>query len=404
MRPKSGLPKRKALRSMPKYEFGMRANPKNVDILHPNMRNEQMVGGYSLLSMFCGCGGLDLGFLGGFRYLNNEYKALPFNIIKAIDFDEKAIQTYKLNISDHAEVGDLTEIDPSSLPKARVLLGGFPCQDFSSSGPKLGFAGERGLLYLSMIAYMRLHKPDIVIGENVPHLASLHEGKYLKKIIQDIKSSGYNPTVWNLFAPDYGLSQSRRRLIIVAVRSDLGFPPDPPFPTVSGHYLPIETAIGDLEKIVDESVVNQSQYFVATKASSGGGQGDHTNQKGQLAYCIRANAKARIQFHYSLERRLTVRECARLQSFPDDFVFPFAAMTNMTQIGNAVPPILGHTIATTIKNYLEQLDKGIKILVDNTSTNGEASFTERKLYRRQQVDNSQLDFGLYDKDVKYASN
>jgi DNA (cytosine-5)-methyltransferase 1 len=255
-----------------------------------------------------------------------------------------------------------------------------------------------------MIAYMKQHRPDIVIGENVPHLASLHEGKYLKKIIQDIITSGYNPTVWNLFAPDYGLSQSRRRLIIVAVRSDLGYPPAPPIPTYSGNYLPIEVAIGDLEKITDESVVNQSQYFVATKATSGGGQGDHTNQKGQLAYCIRANAKARIQFHYSLERRLTVRECARLQSFPDQFVFPFAAMTNMTQIGNAVPPILGHTVAKIISSYLEQLDKGNKILINTTSTSGEASFTERRLYRRHQVDESQLDFGLYEKEIKYATS
>jgi DNA (cytosine-5)-methyltransferase 1 len=104
--------------------------------------------------------------------------------------------------------------------------------------------------------------------------------------------------------------------------------------------------------ITDETVTNQSQYFVATKATAGGGQGDHTNRRGEPAYCIRANAKARIQFHYELERRLTVRECARLQSFPDEFVFPYSAMTNMTQIGNAVPPLLAHKVATAIYDFL----------------------------------------------------
>ena len=377
MRPKTGLPKRKALRNMPVFEFGLKDNPINHDIAHPNMTGQQYHNGSTIMSMFCGCGGFDLGFLGGFKYLGEEYKALPFNIVKAIDIDDRAIQTYNFNISQHGEVGDLTNINPCKLPKARILIGGFPCQDFSSSGPKVGFASERGQLYLSMIAYMKTHKPDIVIGENVPHLASLHGGKYFDQILEDIKAAGYNVIVWDLFAPLYGLSQSRRRLIIVAVREDLGFPPDAPKPKYLSGYLPIEHAIGDLEDISNESVPNQSQYFVATRATSGGGQGDHTNKRGELAYCIRANAKARIQFHYSLDRRLTVRECARLQSFPDEFIFPFAAMSNMTQIGNAVPPILGHAVASTIKEYIEMLERGEKILINKNVTN---SFEQLSLF------------------------
>ena len=145
---------------------------------------------------------------------------------------------------------------------------------------------------------------------------------------------------------------------MVGVRKDLGAPPKPPTPTNLNSYRPIEEAIDDLKAITDESITNQSQYFMATKATAGGGQGDHDNKVGQLAYCIRANAKARIQFHYELPRRLTVRECARLQSFPDEFVFPFAAMTNMTQIGNAVPPTLAHHVAKTIADYLSKIDSG----------------------------------------------
>jgi len=170
-------------------------------------------------------------------------------------------------------------------------------------------------------------------------------------------------------------------LIIVAVREDLGFPPEAPKPKFLSGYLPIEHAISDLESVSDESVTNQSQYFVATKATSGGGQGDHTNKRGELAYCIRANAKARIQFHYSLDRRLTVRECARLQSFPDEFIFPFAAMSNMTQIGNAVPPILGHAIASAIADYIEMLNRGEKILVDKNADKG---FEQISLFQEAQ--------------------
>jgi DNA (cytosine-5)-methyltransferase 1 len=358
VRTKSGLPKRKALRRMPVFEHGLRSNPVAAAYRHPNTQDEQVEGGYSVMSMFCGAGGLDLGFLGGFSYLGQIYPRLPFNILSAIDNDAKSIQTYNLNISAHGRVGDLTEITPDQLPKARVLIGGFPCQDFSSSGPKVGFAGERGQLYQSLVQYMRHHQPEMVVGENVPHLATLHGGQYLKTIVADFEAEGYNFAVWNLFAPDFGLSQSRRRLFIVGVRKDVGYPPMSPAPTHKNRHRPIEDALADLEAVVDESVANQSQYFVATKATAGGGQGDHTNKRGHLAYCIRANAKARIQFHYALERRLTVRECARLQSFPDEFVFPFAAMTAMTQIGNAVPPMLAHHVGSAVASHLKTIDAG----------------------------------------------
>jgi DNA (cytosine-5)-methyltransferase 1 len=361
MRPKSGLPKRKALRHMPVYSHALRTNPDAVSTLHPNTRGEVARDASSVLSMFCGCGGLDLGFLGGFRYLGEYFPCLPFNILDAIDNDAGAIDTYRLNISDHARTADLTSINVVDLPQARVLIGGFPCQDFSSSGPKVGFAGDRGQLYRVMVDYMREKKPDVVVGENVTHLATLHEGRYLSAILKDCESVGYRFLVWNLFAPDYGLSQSRRRLFLVGVREDLGWPPSAPAPTHSDAHLAIEHALKDLEEISDESVPNQSQYFVATKASSGGGQGDHANERGKLAYCIRANPKARVQFHYSLPRRLTVRECARLQSFPDDFVFPFATGRNMVFIGNAVPPLLGYHVAKCVAEFLRRIDAGERL-------------------------------------------
>lgn len=183
MRRKTGEPKLKALRRRPVYAFGMRENPALADLRHPAACGSTLEGGASVMSMFCGCGGMDLGFLGGFRFLGDTYPCLPFNIVQALDIDARAIETYRLNLGDHCGVADLTQIPARNLPRARVLIGGFPCQDFSSSGPKVGLAGERGQLYQVLLGYMREHQPDMVIGENVPHLATLHGGQYLASIV-----------------------------------------------------------------------------------------------------------------------------------------------------------------------------------------------------------------------------
>ena len=97
-------------------------------------------------------------------------------------------------------------------------------------------------------------------------------------------------------------------------------------------------------------------FFAASKAHHGNGQGDESNKKDLPAYTIRANPKSRVQFHYSLDRRLTIRECARIQTFPDDFTFKFSKTVNISQIGNAVPPLLAHLVATSIKEYMEQIE------------------------------------------------
>ena len=220
MKRKTGEPKLKALRREPAFSTGLRGSGALVE--------SRAATPSTVLSMFCGCGGLDLGFMGGFRYLGTEFAPLPFKILKALDVDARAIATYRLNLSDHAEVGDLTTMAPEDMPRARVLVGGFPCQDFSSSGPKVGFAGKRGQLYQALVRYMVHHRPDMVVGENVPHLASLHDGRYLEAILRDFDDAGYNFAVWSLFGPDFGLSQSRRRLFLVGVRRDLGLPPAPP--------------------------------------------------------------------------------------------------------------------------------------------------------------------------------
>ncbi len=347
MRRKDGQRKRKSLRRLPEYNGGFKDHHPREHVTNKNGD------AFSVVSLFSGCGGLDLGFLGGFTYLNSPYEALPFEIVAAYDNSQDAVETYHLNIDKHAYNVDLASADLSEIPKADVVIGGFPCQDFSSSGPKVGLSGARGQLYTVIRDYIKTHRPRVFVVENVPHLKRMRGGEYLEQIVSDFEDCDYRTAVWELFCPDYGLSQSRRRLFIIGVRDDLKGFPQPPTPTFASRHRPIDEALADLEAIQDETVTNQSQYFVASRATAGGGQGDHTNEAGKLAYCIRANARGRIQFHYSLDRRLTVRECARLQAFPDDFAFPYTTQRNLTLIGNAVPPIVGHAVASSIHRFLE---------------------------------------------------
>lgn len=307
------------------------------------------------VSFFSGCGGMDLGFVGGFKFKGIQFQNLPFKILAAYDNSDKCVKTYNDFFSGAiARTCDLANINYEDIPKADILLGGFPCQDFSSCGPQRGLSSARGKLYLSMVGYMRTHSPKIVVGENVPHLARLHDGKILETILKDIRSVGYKVQVWRLKAVDYGVPQDRIRLFIIAVREDIdGFPQIPEKPRLKDRPT-IDWAIDDLVSVNDESVPNQSQFFLAAKAKRGNGQGDERNTKGLPAYTIRANAKSRVHFHYSLRRRLTMRECARLQTFPDNFFFPHSATTNLMQIGNAVPPALAFYVASSLNHFLKK--------------------------------------------------
>ena len=354
MRRKDGEPKRKALKSMPDFRHGFRENPATGDYRHPIWAGPGPPGHHSVVSLFAGCGGLDLGVSGGFRHLGATYTVLPFDVVCAIDNDQDAIAAYRLNLSEHGTLGDLTVLNVDGLPCADVLMGGFPCQDFSSSGPKVGFAGKRGQLYQVLTDYMAHHQPKIVIGENVPHLERLHGGIYLQTILRDFEGQGYRFDVWDLYGPNYGLPQSRRRLFLIGVRNDLVGYPVRPKSTHLGRRITIDAALADLEEIIDEAVPNQSQYSRRVTGHCWRRPRRSHQPRRTCWYCIRANSRGRIQFHYKLDRRLTVRECARLQAFPDEFVFPFSAQRNLTLVGNAVPPILAHTVATSIADFLAQ--------------------------------------------------
>ena len=313
---------------------------------------------YSVVSYFCGCGGLDLGFRGDFDYHGKHYDAHPFTFFDAYDFNENAVDTYNRYFGENkATVLDLAEADIEEIPKAQILIGGFPCQEFSSCGPLGGLDSERGQLYKTLVKYMAHYRPMMVVGENVINLERMNGGQTMKTIVDDFEAQGYRFEVWKFNAPDYGVPQNRQRLFFIGVRDDLPGFPEKPEPHTAKRPHTIKWAIGDLEAITDESVPNQSQYFKASKAKRGNGQGDEVNRANEPAYTIRANPKSRVQFHYSLERRLTVRECARIQTFPDDFYFPHSMTTSMFEIGNAVPPVLAHQVADSVAKFMDRLKK-----------------------------------------------
>ena len=136
---------------------------------------------YKLISFFCGCGGLDLGFRGGFSFNGKAYRSLPFRIMHAYDSDQKCVETYKENVAPSASVKDLSSFDVAEMPRADVLIGGFPCQDFAICGSRKGLRSKRGRLYKAQVKYMTFFRPKLVVAENVAGLASVDNGKSLKK-------------------------------------------------------------------------------------------------------------------------------------------------------------------------------------------------------------------------------
>jgi DNA (cytosine-5)-methyltransferase 1 len=323
--------------------------------------DEQSIG---VVSMFAGCGGMDLGFLGGFRFQGIRCHRLPFKILAAYDHDKPCVKTYNDNLATRFNSGraiathlELATADVTTMPKADVLIGGFPCQEFAQCGPRGGIDSDRGKLFQVMVDYLAHHKPIAFVAENVPGLQTMDGGQVLAKIkaaFETASEHGYRVVTHTLYAPEFGVPQTRTRIFLVGVRKDINKDTRAPKRTHITVTPTTRWAIDDLKTITDETIANQSQYFRANKAKKGHGQGDEISKADLPGYTVRANSKSRIQFHYELSRRLTVRECARLQTFPDWFAFPFKATCNMYQIGNAVPPLLSYRIAVTIAGLIRR--------------------------------------------------
>lgn len=338
----------------------------------------------NVLDLFSGCGGLSEGFL-----------QAGYNILMGVDFWETALKTFEKN---HAgavvRVADLGNLDPKDLKITEgvdVIIGGPPCQGFSIAG-KRDAEDPRNKLYHGFVNCVKYFKPKAFVMENVPNLVSMNGGKIKDNILKDFKKLGYKVSYKILKASDYGVPQQRRRVFFVGVK---GVYEDFEFPQILEAAVSTKDAISDLpDYSVDDGgaypVQEQSDYQREMKTGSvglfnhqvsnhseqtrkiislvpdGGNYKDLPSQlqgtrKVNIAWTRFASDKPsytidtghRHHFHYKYNRVPTVREAARLQSFPDSFIFLGSKTDQNKQVGNAVPPKLAEQVALKLKETLK---------------------------------------------------
>lgn len=322
---------------------------------------------FKVVSLYSGAGGMDLGFLGGFSFLGKDYERNNFEIVYAGDINQKAVDTYNRNLGNDSICEDVTKLDPKSIPDCDVVLGGFPCQDFSIAGKRRGLDSERGNLYKAMVRIVEMKQPMIFVAENVTGLLTANEGTAMERVHLDFSKAGmgYDVVYKVLNAADFGVPQKRERVIIIGVRKDIQYRCDFPDPThmpeeLSKEYglepwITAKQAIGDLEDDTKrESLANPG----FSRAKKNKGQGNNRIRVDAPSPTIRSEHHGNIEYHYSLDRRLSAREAARLQSFPDDFVFTASTSDAYKLIGNAVPPVLAHRIAKKVQEFLTLVSQG----------------------------------------------
>ena len=354
----------------------------------------------TVIDLFSGAGGLSRGFLDA-----------GYNVLLGIDFDDSALKTFganhgnakalKLDLFNHDNINVIVDFMRGVGKQLDVLVGGPPCQGFSLAG-KREEDDERNILYTAMVKTAAALKPKAVVLENVPGMLTLYGGKGRDRIFRDFEALGYKMSVKVLYAPEYGIPQIRRRAVFVRlVDSENEFEYPAPLIENEDDFITCEQAISDLPSLIGDDdmrldVVRDymtpptSEYQKLMRKNSsrvynhyptkhaqktidnialvpdGGKYTDLPPEMvGNFKYhesLHRYNSKKpsltidtghRTHFHYKYNRIPSVRESARLQSFPDDFIFYGNKQEQYKQVGNAVPPLLGKAVATKLREYLE---------------------------------------------------
>lgn len=352
----------------------------------------------NVLSLFSGAGGMDLGFKGGFEFLGTYYEQNPFSLVFANDIFKQAADVYEDNFKHKVERRSIAELNFSDIDKMieyntkcknskiDIILGGFPCQTFSYAGKRKGLSDPRGQLYLQMIRVIKHYHPKMFIAENVDGIRNSRKNivgedvnrSALDTILDDFQKVGYNVQYSVLNSADYGVPQIRRRVIIMGIRKDIGDINDQYYPAkifdengeeTGQKWRTSKDGIDDIwDKVNSSGIYNHTSRdiskakFYPNKKT----QGNNKINSDRPAPTIRAEHHGNIEAHYrSLDgfkeddmqgwRRLSVRECARLQSFPDDFIFTTSASSAYKAIGNAVPPVMAWNIARSVLYTLQNL-------------------------------------------------
>jgi len=316
-----------------------------------------------ILSLFSGCGGMDLGFV-----------QEGYEIVWANDNDHWACETYKRNFDNHIVEADIADVDFKNTPDCDLITGGFPCQDFSIIWKRGGVKTDRGNLYKHFVRAVATKLPRAFVAENAKGLITANKGKAIKQIVKDFQKvdhKGYRIYVDLYNFAEYGVPQLRERVIIVGIRSDIPFDFKKPKPTHnSSNYVTAGEALRGVKKVA----FNQERQNIAKKTEErlrlipeGGNFADIPKDspyyvKGMISHVYRKLHRNKPSttiiagggggtwgYHYKEPRPLTNRERARLFGYPDDFIFEGSISEVRRQIGNSVPPPAARHVARQLK-------------------------------------------------------
>lgn len=318
---------------------------------------------YRVVSLFSGCGGSDLGIVGGFEFNGIQYEKHPFSLVYALDIDNKALNTHRLNFDcNHVVCGDICDIDAKDIPEHDVLVGGFPCQSFSTVNPTKDPFDDRANLYKQMVRIAKAKQPKVFIAENVKGLLTLHNGSIIAKIIGEFEEAGYVVKKQLIHCADYGVPQKRERVIIVGVRKDIAKEYQFPAAPNKDNWVPLSVAVPEL-------AIEDKKYYFSARAVQGMKNAKNNMKRGLAqrldepsltvtSHLAKVSLNSRdpvllVDPKRELYRRFTPREAARIQSFPETFQFAGSETDAYRQIGNAIPPVMFWYIAKSILSVLE---------------------------------------------------
>lgn len=332
-----------------------------------------------IVSFFAGAGGLDLGF-----------SKAGFDVIWANEFDKDIWSTYRLNHPETIlETRSITEIQAEEVPDCDGIIGGPPCQSWSEAGALKGIEDKRGQLFFDFIRILAAKQPKFFVAENVSGMLFKRHDEALNNIKEMFKNAGigYDLSFAMLNAVDFGVPQDRKRVFFVGIRRDIGI--SFKFPEPLPHTLSLKDAIEDLRETAVPALelqnTNKEGCIVPNHEYMTGGfssmymsrnrvrswdepsftiqaSGRHAPLHPQAPKMVSVGTDKRefVQGKEKLYRRLSVRECARIQTFPDDFIFDYTKInTGYKMIGNAVPVQLAYNLAKAIKGQIDTMERDI---------------------------------------------
>lgn len=311
---------------------------------------------YKAIDLFSGIGGIRLGFESASRKLQ-----IPFKTVFSSEIDKFAIQTYQANFLNSEVYGDITKINPSSIPDHDILFAGFPCQPFSIAGIKKGFDDMRGTLFFNIKEILKIKKPDAFLLENVKGLKNHNKGQTLKVILRELRNIGYTVNYKILCAKDFGLPQNRERIFISGFNKYHDVFNFPKTTNIKTQVADILESQVDLKYTLSDKLWLGHQRRKKAHIKKGNGFGYSLfNKKSEYTNTISARyykdgSEALIEQKNKNPRRLTPRECARLQGFPDSFLIPVSDTQAYKQFGNSVSVNVIKNIAKEMLIYLQNL-------------------------------------------------